>query len=273
MKRGNSIKNYIRFIFFLFCVVVILIGQSFLGESIKYPFSYVFNPIYVFSTNIGTKASNWKNALINAASYIEEYAQIKEENTNLKAENTQRLIDYEEYISLKENSSIVTLEKKYLESKVLTCSKNGELLINSGKKDGVQNGDVVLIGKIFIGTVIDVGTNSSLVKLPLNNSSSFEVVVIPSNIDLNEQNRVDSLIKSTGVVIGNVDNIQIENMGINSLVSDGDTILIRDERVGDILVLGTLVGVSKNPASTYKSGYVSPILDYCNILTVFVNIK
>jgi len=59
-------------------------------------------------------------------------------------------------------------------------------------------------------------------------------------------------------------------MGINSNVEEGDLVLIRDDRVGDVLVLGILVNVSDNPASTYKSGEVIGIFDYYSILTVFV---
>ncbi len=36
------------------------------------------------------------------------------------------------------------------------------------------------------------------------------------------------------------------------------------------MVLGTLVDVSSNPASTYKSGEVIGIVDYYSILTVFI---
>ena len=118
--------------------------------------------------------------------------------------------------------------------------------------------------------ISDVSLYSSRVRLPLNPSSSFEVIVLPNTVDLNKENRIDSMVKSTGVVIGKSDNILIENMGINSEVKDGDFVLIRDSRVGDILVLGTLLGVSNNPASTNKSGFVSPIFDYGNILNVYI---
>lgn len=255
------------------CIVLVLVGQSFLEESIKYPFSIVFNPVYVWGSSIGDSVDEWKKALLNASSYIKEFKDMEEENAKLKIDNAQRLIEYEEYISLKENSSIVIPERKYLESNILSYTKEGTLVINRGKKDGIKEGDIVVLGKVFIGTVSDINPNTSLIRLPFNNASSYEVVVIPSNIDLNVNNRVDSLIKSSGVVIGSIDNIKIENMGINSSVADGDTVLIRDERIGEVLILGTLIGVSKNPASTYKTGFVSPIFDYSNILTVFINIE
>ena len=57
MKRVNRVKNYNRFIYLLFCIVLILVGKSFLGESIKYPFSFVFNPVYVSASDIGGTVS------------------------------------------------------------------------------------------------------------------------------------------------------------------------------------------------------------------------
>jgi len=93
---------------------------------------------------------------------------------------------------------------------------------------------------------------------------------MPSTVDWNKEEKIDALIKSTGVVTGDLDKIIIENMGINSNVEEGDLVLIRDDRVGDVLVLGILVNVSSNPASTYKSGEVIGIFDYYSILTVFV---
>lgn len=273
MKKSFNIKSYNRLIYLFFCIILVLIGQSFLGDSIKYPFSYVFNPIYVFGSDAGKVVWDWKNALVDASSYIEEYNQMKEDIARLKIENSEKLLDYEEYIALKQHASLLISENRYVEAKILNYKESGEIIINKGKESGIQKGDTVVLGRVFLGVVSDVGQKSSSVRLPFNSSSSFEVVVVPSTIDLNKENRIDSLIKSTGVVIGSVDNIKIENMGINSTVLDGDFVLLRDQRIGEILVLGTLIGVSKNPASTNKNGYVSPIFDYANVLTVFVRIE
>lgn len=270
---NKEIKNYNRFIYLLFCITLLLIGQSFIGESIKYPFSYIFNPIYVFGSDTGGSVSSWRDALVDASSYIDEYNQMKEEIAILKIENSEKLIDYEEYIAFKEHSSMLTSQNKYIEAKILNYKENGELIINKGEDSGIKKGDIVLLGRVYIGTVSSIAISSSLVTLPFNKASSFEVVVVPSSIDLNKGSRIDSFVKSTGVVVGSTDNILIENMGINSNVSDGDYVLLRDERVGEILLLGTLVGVSKNPASTHKNGYVSPMFDASNILTVFIRVE
>jgi hypothetical protein len=42
--------------------------------------------------------------------------------------------------------------------------------------------------------------DTSLLRLPLSKSSSFEVIIRPSTVDWNKEGKVDALIKSTGVV-------------------------------------------------------------------------
>ncbi len=270
MKKKLDLKKYSKFFFLLFSISLVIIGRTSLADVVSYPFSYVFSPVYVLGNSVGSHVSEWQNALTNASSYIQEFNEMKEEIAKLKIENSERILDYEEYLSLKESSALLATDSKYVEAKIINVSSDGEITINCGTNEGVRERDVVSLGRVFIGTISDVGLYSSSVRLPTNKSSTYEVVIVSSTVDLNKDNRVDSLIKSSGVIIGGHENIIIENMGINSSVEDGDIVLIRDKRVGDVLIVGSLIGVSKNPASTSKTGYVSPIFDYSNILTVFV---
>lgn len=270
MKKEFDLKSYSKFLYLIFSIILVLIGQTALGDRIKYPFSYVFSPIYVYGKNVAKEVNNWKEALIDASSYIQEFNEMKEEIAKLKVENSEKLLDYSEYLSLKEQSAFIINERQYIQAKIISDNSQGSILINVGKENGIEIGDIVILGKVYIGIISDVSLYSSRVRLPLNPSSSFEVIVVPGNIDLNKENRIDSLVQSSGVVMGKSDHILIENLGINSEVKDGDFVLIRDSRIGDIFVLGTLIGVSNNPASTNKSGFVSPIFDSGNIMNVYV---
>jgi hypothetical protein len=40
--------------------------------------------------------------------------------------------------------------------------------------------------------------------------------------------------------------------------------------VGENLILGTIVGLSEDPAVTTRTGYVSPAVDYYDLVNVFV---
>ncbi len=273
MKGKTVTRKYSHFIYIPICIVVILLGKTSFRKGLDTAFSYVFNPIYVFANSSGDSILMWSKAVMGASSYIQEYEDMKQEIARLKVENSEKILDYEEYKALKEQESFIYKGSKYLESKVLRFDKQGGIIINIGRDEGVKKGDVVVLGKAFVGRVFEVSKNNSLVKLPTNKATSLEVIVVDSSIDLNAENRIDSFVKTKGVVKGEVDNIVIENLGINADINDGDLILIQDERIGDILILGTLIGISKNPASTFKEGFVSPIFDYSNLLTVFVNIE
>jgi cell shape-determining protein MreC len=270
MKKDRSEKNYTHFVLLLTGIFLILLGNTKLDSVIKYPFSYIFDPITFVGNSMGSSVSNWGKALIDASSYIQEYNRMKEEIATLKADRSKEVLEYLEYESLKQHTQVISPEYTYVESNIVNFTDTGEVLINRGRESGLEKGDIVTFGKIFLGILSDVGSNSALVRLPTNTLSTFEVVIVPSTVEITNDFRIDSVIKSSAVVIGDMDKIKIENMGINSNVIDGDLVLIRDEKVGDILILGNLISVSNNPASTFKNGLVSPIFDYTNILTVFV---
>jgi len=75
MKRGGEKKNYNQFIFVLVSVLILLLGLTSFGNIIKYPFSYIFEPIHIFASDKGKSVSNWGEALLDASSYIERVQQ------------------------------------------------------------------------------------------------------------------------------------------------------------------------------------------------------
>jgi cell shape-determining protein MreC len=60
---------------------------------------------------------------------------------------------------------------------------------------------------------------------------------------------------------------------MNSGVVNGDVVMVNDSKVGENLVLGTVVALSEDPATTTRSGYVSPVVDYYDLINVFVRIE
>lgn len=268
-KTVLKIKSLQPIILLLLGLLLLLIGRLPFSSYLRVPFSYIFEPVSFVARDISYSVSNWSRALFDASMYIEEYRALKEEVIELKA-TKENLIDYEEYNALKENSSMVIPEYKYVASKVLGMSDKGDLYINTGIKDGLKEGDVVSVGNTFVGVISSLDRAGSLVRLPINRMSTYEVVILPANFK--EINNLDGYIKSRAVITGSLDGIRIENIGANADVSDGDIVVIRDERIGELLIVGRLVALSRNPAATSKSGFVSPSFDYANLLTVFVRI-
>jgi len=271
-KTVLKIKTFYPFIYILLGIVLILFGRFEVSSDIRMPLSYIFEPVSFVANNLGSSVSNWGSALFDASSYIEGYEKLQNEFAELKAKESTSL-DYEEYMSLKQNQALITSGGEYVMAKILNYSNKGDVYINMGIEDGIKEGDIVLIGNIFLGVVQQADRNGSLVRLPINVASSYEVVVLPSTYGSENEILLDGYIKSSGVVSGDLEGIKIENISINSQVSDGDLVVLRDERIGMLLVVGRVVGLSNNPAATSKSGFVSPVLDYSNLLTVFVRIK
>lgn len=271
MKKSIIKIKYFQPLILLFLGVVLLLLNRFsFVSSFKVPFSYVFEPVFVAAENVSNSLSNWGKALFSASLYIDEYEKLKEENIEL-ASVKEQILNYEEYNALKESNSITVSEGNFVLSKVLGMNKGRDLYINTGTIDGVSEGDTVFVGNVFIGIVVDVNRSSSLVRLPANRTSTYEVIILPSDVE--EVEGLDRYVKSHAVVTGGLDGIRIENIGINANVQDGDMVVIRDERIGDLFILGRVVSLSNNPAATSKSGFVSPIFDYANLLTVFVKVE
>ena len=271
MNKTILKTKYLQPILLLFLgLLLLLIGRLPFSPYIRAPFAYFFEPVSFVARDISHSVSNWSKALFDASTHIEEYRALKEEVVQLKA-SEEIFIDYEQYKALKENSSIIIPEHKYVVSKVLGMSEKGDLYLNTGIKDSVKEGDVVSVGNTFVGVISSVDRSGSLVRLPVNRISTYEVVIVPANLE--DVTNLDEFIKSRAVITGSLDGIRIENIAANAEVSDGDIVVLRDERVGDILIVGRLVALSRNPAATSKSGYVSPLFDYANLLTVFVRIE
>lgn len=270
VKPKSLFENLRIYILLIITVVIFVIGRIPDSSFLRNPMSFVFQPIAYVAMQWGGNISKWSNALINASKYIDGYDQCKKEIAELKSlEQATNLVITENEV-LKKQLKLSNIESEYAMGNVVKYLPDGSLMINVGTEDLVKGGDVVAVGNIFVGTVISSDLNSSIVKLPINKSSNYEVSVFPADIDISNPLKQDVIIKSSGVVSGGVDGIRIGNININSDVTDGDLVVIRDERIGELLILGRVVGIESNPASTSKSGFVSPIYDYANLITVFV---
>ena len=104
MKKDRSEKNYTHFVLLLTSIFLILLGNTKLDSVIKYPFSYIFDPVTFVGNSLGSSVSNCGKALIDASSYIQEYNRMKEEIATLKADRSKEILEYIEYESLKQHT-------------------------------------------------------------------------------------------------------------------------------------------------------------------------
>lgn len=238
---------------------------SFLRSGI----SFVMDPVAYHGSLVGGSVREYFETFVRLDEFRQEYNELSMKVYEQEVESSFYAVLKEENESLRKQLSLGDSEQKYVMAKVLSREESNLIRINKGESDGIAIGDVVVLGDMYIGIVANVDKRGSLVRLPSNRSSSLEAVVVRGDMEIvRSLEQVDILTK--GVVKGAADGIRIENMSMNAPLQNGDIVVTNDARVGDYLVLGRLVGLSENPAATSRSGYVSPILDYNRLLTVFV---
>ena len=113
MKKNGKETTYSHFISFAFSILLLLIGFTKISSSIKYPFSYIFDPIHIAGSQMGSTVTNWTTALFDASSYIQEYNGMKEEIARLKVENAANILDLQEYQTLKQHIQVILPEQSY----------------------------------------------------------------------------------------------------------------------------------------------------------------
>lgn len=228
--------------------------------------SYILGPIYISSSNLAIEVKDFFTTIAGISSFRDQYNQMKLDIANYETESLNYIFLENENLDLKSQLELANKDNVYLESQVLDHIENDYIIINKGSAENVKEGDIAVLGKSFVGIVIEVGSYTSKVKLPISKSSFLEAYVISSK---KEENR---RILSRGVVSGSSDGIRIENIGMNSGVDNGDVVIVNDSKVGENLVLGTVVGLSEDPATTTRAGYVSSAVDYYDLINVFVRL-
>lgn len=274
MKKRNSKKISGEYISLL--GGILLAGAFFLLDSLggtaflRTGISFAMDPVAYHGTALGSGVREYFETFVRLDEFREEYNELNIRVYEQEVESAFFSVLKEENESLRKQISLGDLDSSYTMAKTLGRVENDLLRLNRGQRDGIAVGDVVVLGNMYIGMITTVDDQGSLVRLPTNNASSLEAVVVSGDLDSLRLADEDSGILTKGVVKGSVDGIRIENMSMNVSLKNGDIVVINDPRVGQYLVLGHLVNLSDNPAATSRSGYVSPILDYDKLITVFV---
>lgn len=233
--------------------------------------SFLFNPVYVDAKEIAGGTKEYFGTVSKIGSFRKEYNELKIATYEKDINNAHYQVLLEENASLKKQVNLGNLEKKYLLSKVLGIQNISNMQIDKGSNQGVKKGAIVSSGNIFVGIVESVDSEGSLVLLPYSKSSTFEVFV--TNVGVKEGKIVEGVpILSKAVLRGGGEDINIENISMSSTVKDGDIVVTMDPRIGQYLIVGQIVNLISNPAATSKSAKVAPLVDYDDLMTIFVEI-
>jgi rod shape-determining protein MreC len=252
---------------FVLSILLLFLGSIGWLNWVKDSASFVLDPIYTTSSNWASNIKEFSNTLFNISEFRQEYNQMKINIAQLEINNLAYTELKNENSDLKKQLELKDSSDAYIQAKVLDHIESDYLIVNVGLQDDVRKGDVAVLGEAFVGIVMETGQYNSKIRLPISKSSFLEAYILPSDSDSSQK------ILSRAVVSGSSDGIKIENIGMNSGVENGDIVIVNDEKVGDNLVLGTVVGLSKDPATTTRTGYVSPAIDYFDLINIFLRVK
>jgi rod shape-determining protein MreC len=265
-NKGSN-KNWLLIPFgFLISVTLLFLNSLGWLDSIKSTTSYVLDPIYVTSSNLALRVEEFFTTLVSISEFRTEYNEMKLQIAQYEVDNLAYQTLENENIDLKTQLELGNKDYKYVQSQVLNHIQADYMIINTGTREGVKKGDIVILGESLVGIVIEVNQYTSKVRLPISKSNFLEGYVLSSDDELNQR------ILSRAVISGSSDGIRVENIGMNSGVENGDIVVVNDSKVGDSLILGKVVGLSEDPATTTRNGYVSPAVDYYDLVNVFVRI-
>ncbi len=250
-----------------FLAVLFLLLDGIWGlNGLRDVLAFVTQPMAYSANNGGTAVRSYLETFSQLGKFRKEYNDLKTQMYDMESKYAEYMVIVNENEALKKQLALEDGDIQYIMASVLRDDVVGTMLIDKGSKDGVQEGDIVTIGNTFIGIVSNIDAKGSLIRLPVDLDSHYEVVVLKTGPNTSTH------ILSKGVVSGSQEGILIENISMNSEVADGDVVYVNDSKVGGFFALGYVVGLSNNPASTYKTAYVSPVLDYDTLMNVFVKL-
>jgi cell shape-determining protein MreC len=272
-KKSKNLPNDYIILFAGIILSVLFLLLDMLGSLafLRGGISYVMDPIDYNANFLGTEVREYLETFAYLKDFRDEYNQMSIDIYEQEVKTSFYTILQEENEALRKQISLRDQDQKYVMAKVLSNSDVDILRINKGESDGIAIGDVVHLGNMFVGIVVNVDSKGSSVRTALNRGSSLEVVVVSGNIEEIRTGESTNIL-SKGVVKGSSEGILVENMSMNANLENGNVVVVNDSRVGEYLVLGYLQDISENPAATSRSGFVSPVVNYEKLITVFVRI-
>ena len=201
-----------------------------------------------------------------------EYYDLQEKYLELEAKKDMLVLLEEENVSLKEQLNVYKVEHEIIPAEVLFqdwALRNESLLINKGLVDGIEQGDIVTIGLMYVGVVSDVYEFTSKVRLPTSRASSLKVMILENVLEFeNDITAPQSFL--SGIAIGYSNILKIENIETYGNLVEGSVIVLNDQKIGKYLYLGKVLSIDDDPTASLRSCTVEVPIDYSNLKYVYV---
>lgn len=209
----------------------------------------------------------------------EGYNSIEELKTaykKTKEENMANLIDKSKLILLETDNNELRKQLNYYQKKPYkfvgadVIGKNIEplastLIINRGRKDGIQENQPVIVSEgILIGVITRVENDTAIVRLLDDNQSKIAASMISKD-------------KSIGLIEGGYGiSIKMTFVPQSEVVNVGDTVVTSglQEKIPRGLLVGTVEAVEKEAFQPFQTAVLKPLaeLDKINMVSVIISL-
>ena len=257
MAKKNKDTFYSNYLVFLIIAILIIISEKIVIitplrsvlESILLPpakFTYNFKRNSMENINLILSKDN-RNKIIKSDEYYKESEVLKLKIRTLEEENK----NYRRQLEMP-----LPVSWDYIPAKVLGYERF--LIVDKGNRDGVKNGMIVISENILVGKINQVSEKSSQVMI-LGDSN----MKIPAKTNKNVR----------GLTIGEFGNeiiftrvLQRDSLNEFDLVmtSGEDGVFPSD------LIIGKIGEVIAKQEDVYKEAKVNPLLDFGNLINVFI---
>ena len=256
----NNIFRKIEFLFFILAGVALLVTSKINQEitnNINGVFINISAPIIKFN-------SLPINFIIDLSTNFGDLIKANKENKLLKAENERLKFFYlkafdidKENKELREIFNFVSVRiAKYQAARLVGYSNQSygnNVFIDSGAKQGVNNGDIIISKNSLIGRVIQVEEDKSRVLLITDVNFRVPIITYESNM--------------RGVLAGNNSGLmEILYLNKNHNIKIGDMVFTSGD--GDLVPPGLLVGIVEKVSDNYVGVKMAEDINRINIVAI-----
>lgn len=270
MDRNSHIKSEKYFFPLVILLALISVGINYLPfkQSIINALDLGSQPIGEIAYTSSKGVSDFFGVFQEVKTLKTDYYNLLEEHLRLEADSGMISLLKEENLALKKQLDFKNVEDSYLKAEILTnasSSENETVLINQGSAEGVQEGDIAVVGNIYVGVVTEVNNHSSKIRLPMSRASFIKVIIAkPEATDL-----LDTKILN-GVAVGYSNVIRIENIETTGDLEEGYSVIIKDPKIPKMLLLGKVFAIEDDPTASSRSVEVLPPIDYQYLKYVYI---
>ena len=228
--------------------------------------SKIINPIQKVFVDL-------KNKVIGNTSYFDDIDKLREENSQLKTENSDLKEQLREMEILKaENKALqedLNLTEKYSNYEAIPAyvinrdisNYSGNIILNVGKDDGIEENMTVIADKGLVGHVISVTSNTCKVQVIVDAASTVsatinttdESIICKGTLENNQILRATYIPTGADLIIGDT----IQTSGLGGIYPKG-------------ILIGTITDIVTTNNSIDRYAVIQTAVDFSKIYTVLV---